>query len=105
MKYTRKELKEAFSYYKDRVLVESGPCGHKDVLPYMQMAQAAVAKALDELDRQDRERRDTIDFFKQEIRLCEDAPALNGCEMTEDWLESIKMSQIVVDLLEEEEHE
>ncbi len=27
-----------------------------------------------------------IKYFEQEIRFCENAPVLNGCEMTEDWL-------------------
>ena len=27
-----------------------------------------------------------IQYLEQEIRFCENAPALNGCEMTEDWL-------------------
>ena len=40
-----------------------------------------------------------IQYFEQEIRFCENAPALNGCEMTDDWLLTLEVSKLAVDAL------
>lgn len=40
-----------------------------------------------------------IQYFKQEIRFCENAPALNGCEMTEEWLLTRDACKLAVEAL------
>lgn len=40
-----------------------------------------------------------IQYFEQEIRFCENAPALNGCEMTEDWLLTLDACKLAVKAL------
>lgn len=40
-----------------------------------------------------------IQYFEQEIRLCKQAPALNGCQMTEDWQRIIDACTLAVEAL------
>ena len=40
-----------------------------------------------------------IQYFEQEIRFCENAPALNGCEMNADWLQTLEASKLAVEAL------
>ena len=40
-----------------------------------------------------------IQYFEQEIRFCENAPTLNGCEMTEDWLRTRDACKMAVEAL------
>ena len=42
-----------------------------------------------------------IQYFEREIRFCENAPALNGCEMTEDWMLTRDASKLAVAALRE----
>lgn len=42
-----------------------------------------------------------IQYFEKEIRFCENAPALNGCEMTEDWMLTLEASKLAVAALKE----
>ena len=44
-----------------------------------------------------------IQYFEQEIRFCENAPTLNGCEMTEDWLLTLEASKLAVAALREQQ--
>lgn len=44
-----------------------------------------------------------IQYFEQEIRFCESAPALNGCEMTEDWMLTMEASKLAVAALREQQ--
>lgn len=41
-----------------------------------------------------------IDYFKQEIRFCKEAPVLNGCQMTDDWTLMMEVSKLAVKALE-----
>ena len=46
-----------------------------------------------------------IKYFENEIRFCERAPALNGCEMTGDWMLTMEASKLAVEALrEKQEH-
>lgn len=40
-----------------------------------------------------------IKYFEDEIRFCERAPAINGCEMTDDWLLTLEASKLAVEAL------
>ena len=40
-----------------------------------------------------------IKYFEDEIRFCERAPALNGCDMTKDWLLTLEASKLAVKAL------
>ena len=40
-----------------------------------------------------------IEYFENEIRLCKNAPALNGCEMTEEWQRTIDVCTLAVEAL------
>lgn len=40
-----------------------------------------------------------IQYFEQEISFCEHAPALNGCEMTEEWQRTIDVCTLAVEAL------
>lgn len=42
-----------------------------------------------------------IQYFEQEIRYCENAPTLNGCEMTEDWMLTRDACKLAVAALKE----
>ena len=42
-----------------------------------------------------------IKYFEDEIRYCERAPALNGCEMTDDWMLTLEVSKLAVEALRE----
>ena len=44
-----------------------------------------------------------IQYFEQEIRFCENAPTLNGCEMTEDWLLTRDACKLAVEALKEQQ--
>lgn len=44
-----------------------------------------------------------IKYFEDEIRSCENAPALNGCEMTEDWLLTLDACKLAVAALKEQQ--
>lgn len=44
-----------------------------------------------------------IKYFEDEIRFCENAPALNGCEMTEDWMLTLEVSKLAVAALKEQQ--
>ena len=44
-----------------------------------------------------------IQYFEQEIRFCDNAPALNGCEMTEDWLLTRDACKLAVAALKEQQ--
>lgn len=44
-----------------------------------------------------------IKYFENEIRLCKRAPALNGCEMTEDWMLTLEASKLAVEALIEKQ--
>lgn len=44
-----------------------------------------------------------IQYFEQEIRFCENAPALNGCEMTEEWLLTRDACKLAVAALREQQ--
>ena len=41
-----------------------------------------------------------IKFFKEEIVRCKNAPKLNGCEMTEEWKETIEICETAIEALE-----
>lgn len=44
-----------------------------------------------------------IKYFEDEIRFCERAPALNGCEMNADWLLTLEASKLAVEALKEKQ--
>ena len=44
-----------------------------------------------------------IQYFEQEIRFCENAPTLNGCEMTEDWMLTRDACKLAVAALKEQQ--
>lgn len=44
-----------------------------------------------------------IKYFKDEIRYCENAPALNGCEMTSDWMLTLEASRAALAALREKQ--
>lgn len=44
-----------------------------------------------------------IKYFEEEIRFCENAPALNGCEMTGDWILILEMSKAALVALKEKQ--
>lgn len=44
-----------------------------------------------------------IQYFEREIRFCENAPALNGCEMTEDWMLTRDACKLAVVALKEQQ--
>ena len=44
-----------------------------------------------------------IKYFEEEIRYCENVPALNGCEMTGDWILILEMSKAALAALKEKQ--
>ena len=42
-----------------------------------------------------------IKYFEDEIRFCERAPAINGCQMTGDWILTLEASKLAVEALKE----
>lgn len=44
-----------------------------------------------------------IKYFEDEIRYCENAPALNGCEMTYDWMLTLEASRAALAALREKQ--
>lgn len=97
----REEIEKAFKYFGEQVQFENGPYGNKEVLPFMQEALNACAVKLDELDKKERNRLKAIVFFKEESDRLERAPEINGCAMTPEWAESLRMCEIAIALLEE----
>lgn len=97
----REEIEKAFKYFGEQVQFENSPYGNKEVLPFMQEALNACAVKLDELDKKERNRLKAIVFFKEEIDRLERAPEINGCAMTPEWAESLRMCEVAIALLEE----
>lgn len=97
----REEIEKAFKYFGEQVKFENSPYGNKEVLPFMQEALNACAVKLDELDKKERNRLKAIVFFKEESDRLERAPEINGCAMTPEWAESLRMCEIAIALLEE----
>lgn len=44
----------------------------------------------------------TIEFLKQEKRLCEIAPKMNGCGMTDEWIERIRICNLLINAVEKQ---
>lgn len=97
----RAEIERAFKFFTDQVKLSGGPFGNKEVYPHNVMAMDACAKKLDELDKKERDRLKAISFFQEEIDRIERAPAINGCAMTPEWKEEMRMCEVAVALLEE----
>lgn len=97
----REEIEKAFKYFGEQVQFENSAYGNKEVLPFMQEALNACAVKLDELDKKERNRLKAIVFFKEESDRLERAPEINGCAMTPEWAESLRMCEIAIALLEE----
>lgn len=97
----REEIEKAFKYFCEQVQFENSPYGNKEVLPFMQEALNACAVKLDELDKKERNRLKAIVFFKEESDRLERAPEINGCAMTPEWAEPLRMCEIAIALLEE----
>lgn len=101
----RTEIEAAFKYFTDEVKFACGPYGNKEVFQHVALAQEVCAKKLDALDKQERDRLKAIAFFKEEVDRIERAPQVNGCVMTEEWAEQLRMCEIAIVLLEEYENE
>lgn len=101
----RSEIESAFKFFSDEVKFSGGDYGNKEVYPHMVLAMEACAEKLDELDKRERERLKAIVFFKEEIDRLERAPEINGCAMTPEWKENIRMCEIAIMLLEDKENE
>lgn len=48
-------------------------------------------------------REKAIQYLEEEITRCRRAPELNGCEMREDWQETIDVCEMAITALREEE--
>lgn len=48
---------------------------------------------------------EAINFFEQEIAFCREAPALNGCEMQEEWRRTIDACELAVSALRAQQEE
>lgn len=101
----RAELEKAMRYFSDLCLVMQGGNFYSEPLPYMQAALSACCERLDALDKKDRERLKAVQFFKEEIERLNRAPEINGCEMTPEWKEDIRMCEIAIELLEDVKNE
>jgi len=101
----RAELEKAVRYFNDQILLMKGGNVYSEPLPHMQAALVACCKALDELDRQDVEREKAIVFFREEVKRYENAPAVNGHEMTPEWAEEMSICKTAIEALEEMRNE
>ena len=97
----RKEIEKAFRYFTD----ETKAAADGTTFKFSGRAMEACARKLDEMDRKERERLKAIAYFAEEIKRLERAPEENNCTMTEEWAERIRMCEIAIALLEEEENE
>lgn len=96
----RKEIEAAFRFFTDETKKADST-----TFKFVARAEEACARKLDQMDKRERERKKAIAYFNEEIKRLERAPEENRCVMKEEWAERIRMCEIAVALLEEEENE